>query len=79
MGYNYTERRYEEDHKAFPDRIFYGSENGSSYGAWKAVSDNDYIMGQFLWTGIEYLGEAWIYPYRFSTSGMIDLAGSDLC
>lgn len=75
-GYNYQEFRYEKDHKRFPDRPLYGSENGMSLEAWNTVADNDYIMGQFLWTGIEYLGEAWIYPYRFSTSGMINLAGN---
>ena len=75
-GYNYQEFRYEKDHQRFPERPLYGSENGMSLQAWNAVVDNDYIMGQFLWTGIEYLGEAWIYPYRFSTSGMIDLAGN---
>lgn len=75
-GYNYQEFRYEKDHLRFPDRPLYGSENGMSLDAWNTVAENDYIMGQFLWTGIEYLGEAWIYPYRFSTSGMIDLAGN---
>jgi len=74
-GYNYQEFRYEKDHKRFPDRPLYGSENGMSLEAWNVVVENDYVMGQFLWTGIEYLGEAWIYPYRFSTSGMINLAG----
>jgi hypothetical protein len=76
VGYNYQEFRYEKDHEKYPSRPIYGSENGMSLEAWNAVADNDYIMGQFLWTGIEYLGEAWIYPYRFSTSGMINLAGN---
>jgi hypothetical protein len=75
-GYNYQEFRYEQDHERFPERPLYGSENGMSLEAWEAVANNDYIMGQFLWTGIEYLGEAWIYPYRYSTSGVIDLAGN---
>ncbi|HRU57883.1 MAG TPA: glycoside hydrolase family 2 TIM barrel-domain containing protein, partial [Bacteroidales bacterium] len=76
VGYNYQEFRYERDHKAYPDRPLYGSENGMSLEAWKAVEENDYVAGQFLWTGIEYLGEAGQYPSRHSTSGLLDLAGN---
>lgn len=76
VGYNYQEFRYERDHKAYPDRPLYGSENGMSLDAWKAVEEKDYVAGQFLWTGIEYLGEAGQYPSRHSTSGLIDLAGN---
>ncbi len=75
-GYNYQEFRYEPDHKNYPDRPLYGSENGMSLEAWNSVADNDYVMGQFLWTGIEYLGEAGQFPSRHSTSGIIDLAGN---
>jgi beta-galactosidase len=75
VGYNYTERRYEQDHRAFPDRVFYGSENGHSMAAWRAVRDNEYIFGQFLWTGIDYLGESRPWPSRGATSGLMDLAG----
>jgi hypothetical protein len=75
-GYNYQEFRYEPDHRKYPKRIFYGSENGMALDAWNAVADNDYVMGQFLWTGIEYLGEARQFPTRHSTSGLIDLAGN---
>lgn len=75
VGYNYTERRYGQDHEAYPDRILYGSENGHSYDAWKAVRDNDFIFGQFLWTGINYLGEAHRWPSRGFTSGLLDLGG----
>jgi len=75
VGYNYTENRYAMDHKKFPARIIYGSENGHSYASWKAVRDNDYIFGQFIWTGIDYLGESLSWPSRGFNSGMIDLAG----
>ncbi len=74
-GYNYTENRYAEDHKKFPERIIYGSENGHGYSLWKAVRDNEYIFGQFIWTGFDYLGEATPWPSRGFNSGMIDLAG----
>ena len=75
VGYNYTERRYAQDHAAYPKRVFYGSENGHDYSAWKAVVDNDYIFGQFLWTGTDYLGEAFEWPSRGFTTGLLDLAG----
>ena len=75
VGYNYTEYRYREDHKNFPDRVIYGSENRHDMEAWKAVRDNDYISGQFLWTGIDYLGESHRWPSRGFTTGLIDLAG----
>lgn len=76
VGYNYQEFRYEMDHERFPRRPLYGSENGMSLEAWKAVEGNDYVAGQFLWTGIEYLGEAGQFPSKHNTSGLIDLAGN---
>jgi len=75
VGYNYTENRYQTDHENFPDRIIYGSENRHDMDAWKAVRDNNHISGQFLWTGIDYLGESHRWPSRGFTTGLIDLAG----
>jgi Beta-galactosidase/beta-glucuronidase len=75
-GYNYQEFRYAADHQKYPKRIIYGSENGMSLEAWNAVAGNDYVLGQFLWTGFEYMGEAGQFPSRHSTSGIIDLAGN---
>lgn len=75
VGYNYQEFRYDGDHARYPDRILYGSENGMALKAWQSVAENNFIMGQFLWTGIEYLGEAGKYPVRHARSGVIDLAG----
>ena len=76
VGYNYTESRYAQDHQQYPSRILYGSETGHSMDAWKAVRDNNYISGQFLWTGLDYLGEAGSWPSRGFTTGLIDLAGN---
>ena len=76
-GYNYQEFRYTPDHQKYPKRILYGSENGMALDAWNVVADNDYVIGQFLWTGFEYLGEAGQFPNRHSTSGIIDLAGNE--
>lgn len=74
-GYNYLERHYDDDHAAYPQRIIYGSENGQSLEAWAAVRDNDWICGQFLWTGIDFLGEARGWPVRNSQAGYLDTAG----
>ena len=74
-GYNYQEWRYPADHAKFPKRILYGSENGHTYTNWLAVRDNEYVAGQFLWTGIDYLGEAGQWPNRASASGLLDLCG----
>ena len=76
-GYNYKEHLYEESHRRFPKLPLLGSENGHSVSAWKAVQDNEYISGQFLWTGIDYLGEAQGWPVRASGAGILDLAGNE--
>ena len=75
VGYNYKEHLYADSHKKYPDKPFLGSENGHSLAAWKAVTDNDYIAGQFLWTGIDYLGEAHGWPVHGSGAGLLTLAG----
>jgi beta-galactosidase len=41
---------------------------------WKFTSVNDYVIGDFMWTGIDYLGEAG-WPNKNSGSGVIDLCG----
>ena len=74
-GYNYQEPRYAADHKKFPQRIIYGSENSHQFSAWLAVKTNDFIAGQFLWTGADYLGEANAWPNRASGAGLLDLCG----
>ena len=75
VGYNYLESRYAMDHGKYPKRVIYGSENGMGYGSWQAVDTNENIFGQFLWTGIDYMGEARKWPARSSSAGLMDLAG----
>ena len=72
VGYNYTESRYASDHAAYPDRIIYGSENSGNYAAWTAVRDNEFIFGQFIWTGTDYLGESNAWPSRGFHTGLLD-------
>lgn len=76
VGYNYTENRYDLDHATYPDRVIYGSENRSDYEAWKAVRDKDFIFGQFIWTGIDYLGESGAWPSRGLYTGLLDFTGN---
>lgn len=59
-GYNYEPAQYEPDHAKFPSRIIVGTE---SYPAefdryWELVEKHPYVIGDFVWTGIDYLGEA---------------------
>ncbi|QKG55364.1 glycoside hydrolase family 2 protein [Hymenobacter sp. BRD128] len=75
VGYNYQEFRYPEDHKQYPQRIIYGSENGMAPSAWAAVDSNAYVSAQYLWTGIDYLGEAGKWPQRANGAGLLDMAG----
>lgn len=59
-GYNYMWWKYESDHAAYPDRIIYGSESFPKDAAlnWNLVEKYPAIIGDFVWTGIDYLGEA---------------------
>ena len=74
-GYNYMEKSYAGDHAGYPARAIFGSENSHTLAAWQAVAQNDYIAGQFLWTGIDYLGEAVLWPSHANEAGLLDLAG----
>jgi beta-galactosidase len=79
-GYNYIDRLYHDstyqpEHRRFPHRLFLGTETTHALHNWLGVRDNDYVIGDFLWSGIDYLGEAGPFPRRGSSSGNIDLAG----
>lgn len=58
-GYNYIPGKYESDHKDFPDRIMYSSESFplNAYDYWKAAEENPYVIGDFVWTAMDYIGE----------------------
>ena len=74
-GYNYTESMYDRDHERYPQRVIFGSENRHELSAWKAARDKDFVFGQFLWTGIDYLGESGSWPSRGFYSGLLDFGG----
>ncbi len=75
VGYNYKEHLYEQDHSRFPDKPFIGSENSPSFAAWKWVKKLPFISGQFLWIGIDYLGECGGWPSHTHGSGNLSTAG----
>ncbi len=59
-GYNYQNGQYERDHQKFPNRIIVGTESYPNAIAeiWRVVERNPYVLGDFVWTGMDYLGEA---------------------
>jgi beta-galactosidase len=75
VGYNYQESRYADDHQRYGGRVILGSENNHQYANWAIVRDRPYVAGQFLWTGIDYLGEARVFPNRANGAGLLDLCG----
>ncbi len=75
VGFNYKEALYSKNHTRHPAKSFTGSENSHSVAAWEAVKNNAFISGQFLWTGIDYLGEARGWPVHASPAGLLDMAG----
>ncbi|MDE5420042.1 DUF4982 domain-containing protein [Labilibaculum sp. DW002] len=75
MGYNYRADDYDTDHKNYPNRIIYGSENWGTYQEWKDAVDREFISGIFIWTGIAYLGESGPYPWKGLDISLLDFCG----
>ena len=94
-GYNYGEKRYRRDLKKYPDRLILGSETfcSDAYRFWELAKENPRLLGDFVWSGIDYLGEdgigAWEYKeyapefehnvgWISAGAGRIDLTGKPL-
>lgn len=75
VGYNYKEELYIEDHRSYPSHILMGSENRHEPENWLIVKHNPFISGQFLWTGVDYLGECHGWPVRVAQPGLLNTAG----
>ena len=58
----------------FPKRLILGTETSTEIHYWLGVRNHDYVIGEFIWTGIDYLGEAGGLPRRGNGSGFLDLA-----
>lgn len=74
VGQNYREAELVAAHETKPARKVIGTENGHTIDAWLALRDKPYMAGQFLWTGIDYLGES-EWPRVINGSGLIDKTG----
>ncbi|CAN5366842.1 glycoside hydrolase family 2 TIM barrel-domain containing protein [soil metagenome] len=94
-GYNYAVNgeingtsTYEKDHLRIPNRLMVGTESYplEAFGSWMEVVDHDYVIGDFVWTAFDYIGEAsigWLgypqqayfYPWNLAFCGDIDICG----
>jgi beta-galactosidase len=61
-GYNYQWNQYEKDHERLPQRVMMGTESFplQAFENWQMVTKHPYVIGDFVWTGMDYLGEAGI-------------------
>lgn len=92
-GYNYASGRYPLEGKAHPDRVVFGSETFPQdiYKNWQMVKRYPYLVGDFMWTAWDYLGEAGIgawaytadgkafdkpYPWMLADVGALDILGN---
>jgi len=79
-GYNYIDRihpqrMYEAEKEKYPNRLFLGTETYHKAPNWLAVRDHDYVIGEFVWVGYDYLGEIAFPDLRGWYFGMMDIAG----
>jgi beta-galactosidase len=94
-GYNYGIKRYAHDLKKYPNRYILGSETfcSDAYLFWEMAKKNPRIIGDFVWAGMDYLGEVGIGSWEYKEyapdfshgkgwvsagSGRIDLTGKPL-
>ena len=94
-GYNYGIKRYQHDLKKYPERLILGSETfcDDAYTFWEMAKKNPRIVGDFVWAGMDYLGEVGVGSWEYrdyapefnhgpgwitAGSGRIDLTGKPL-
>ena len=92
-GYNYASGRYPMEGKCHPDRLIFGSETFPQDIAknWAMVKQYPYLIGDFMWTAWDYIGEvglgAWAYtkdgtgfnkpyPWLLADTGAFDIVGA---
>lgn len=67
VGYNYMMHKHKSDHERAPERVMMQTESypREAYRSWAYSNDHDYIIGDFVWTSVDYLGESsigrWYY------------------
>ncbi len=65
VGYNYMMHKYDGDHARCPDRVIWQTESypRDAYKCWFETTQRPYVIGDIVWTGLDYLGEAGIGQY----------------
>jgi beta-galactosidase len=71
VGQNYRPQEILAAHAQKPTRKIVGTENTHEVGQWTPVRDNPAYSGEFLWAGIDYLGEGGAWPTIGTGSGLI--------
>lgn len=75
IGTNYRDLELLAAHRDKPERKIIGTEQGHDRSIWLACRDNPQHSGQFLWVGIDYLGESRRWPVTTFNSGLLDRTG----
>ena len=67
VGYNYMIHKHASDHKRDPKRVMWQTESypRDAFRNWALVHDYPYIVGDIVWTGLDYLGESGIGRYYY--------------
>lgn len=67
-GYNYMRSEYESDHVKHPERVMMGTESYAkeAFDYWQLVKKNPYVIGDFVWTAMDYIGETGLGNARLS-------------
>jgi beta-galactosidase len=62
VGYNYMMFKAEGDHERVPSRVMWQTESYpvEAFKSWAMVNDHPYVIGDFVWTAMDYLGESGI-------------------
>jgi beta-galactosidase len=75
VGQNYRENEILAAHAQKSSRKILGTENRHDRQSWVALRDNPPYAGQFLWSGMDYLGESRHWPAIGNSSGLLDRTG----
>ncbi len=72
-GFNYMMFKAKSDHERVPERVMWQTESypRDAFNNWTMVNDYPYVIGDIVWTAIDYLGESGIgrYFYEGETDG----------
>jgi beta-galactosidase len=67
-GYNYQLHQAADDHRRVPSRVIVQTESypRDAFANWQLVQNNNYIIGDFVWTALDYFGESAIGRWYYS-------------